>query len=48
MTILWNFLLMVTWVPAWMVVHYNIMSMKESSNHRAELGRIYMILNGIQ
>jgi hypothetical protein len=29
MTILCNFLLMVTWVPAWMVVHYKVMSMKE-------------------
>jgi hypothetical protein len=28
MTILCNFLLMVTWVPAWMVIHCKIMSMK--------------------
>jgi hypothetical protein len=37
MTILCNFLLMVTWVPAWMVVHYKVMSMKEGLTKNQKL-----------
>ena len=31
LTIIWNFVMMVTWVPAWLILHHNLLVVKLSS-----------------
>ena len=31
LTIIWNFVMMVTWVPAWFILHHNLLVVKLSS-----------------